>query len=163
MVTLPFTFNFLLSYYSCIGAILWHLQYILVKFTLSFLFIPPYPILRIVSTGFIFLFSCMSTWYFYHISYILPPPTGSNSQTRPVLPSCFAFGRKETFLFKIAKQRVPFWYSHVYMYVSQIGSSPSIFLLSTLVLLWWFQHIHSCIESVSPIFTFFTSFLSFVV
>jgi hypothetical protein len=34
-------------------------------------FVPPPLILRVVSTGFIFPFSYMSTWYFHHIY----PPT----------------------------------------------------------------------------------------
>jgi hypothetical protein len=74
-------------------------------------------------------------------------------------------GRRETFLFKIAIQRASLWHSHVYMYyIPNLFISPT-FLFSTLVVfLWWVQqvqkfYIHSRIESISSIFTFFISLL----
>jgi hypothetical protein len=53
-------------------------------------FIPPPPISGIVSTGLIFPFSYMCSQYLHqiHPPTPLPPSTGTNPQTGPVLPSC---------------------------------------------------------------------------
>jgi hypothetical protein len=102
--------------------------------TSFFMFPPPVP--RIVSTGLIFPFSYMST-YFHHIHLLhpflmSPAHTGTNPQTGLVLPSCPLFWRK-TFLFKVAVQWVSLWHFRVYVYYNPNWFIPSIFLLSTLV------------------------------
>jgi hypothetical protein len=67
-------------------------------------------------------------------------------------------------LLKIALQGIFLWHFHVHMYYNLNWFISSIFLLSPLVtFLWWFQQIlkfciYSCIESISTIFTFLTSF-----
>jgi hypothetical protein len=54
----------------------------------------PSPIPGILSTGIIFLFAYTCTQYLHHIhppmpfSHLLSPPTGTNPQAGPVLPSC---------------------------------------------------------------------------
>jgi hypothetical protein len=64
----------------------------------------PSPTPGIVATGLIFPFLYMSTQYFHHIHpptpfpYVLLPPTGVNSQTGPVLPSCSLFLKKDIFV-----------------------------------------------------------------
>jgi hypothetical protein len=105
----------------------------------------------------------------YSPSYILslyPPPfTGTSPQTGTVLPSCLLFLKikRHFYLFMISIQRISLWHFHGCMYCIPNWFIPSIFLLFTLVLLWWFKNIlklniHSCIENISPISTFFTSF-----
>jgi hypothetical protein len=53
----------------------------------------PSPLLRIISTGFILLFSCMNTKYIHYIHPFLMP-TGTHSLKRPIFPSCPSFALK---------------------------------------------------------------------
>jgi hypothetical protein len=61
------------------------------------------------STGIIFPFSYMrhnisTIFTSYTLSLCPPPPTGTNPQTGPVLPSCPLFLKRQFCLFKIANQ-----------------------------------------------------------
>jgi hypothetical protein len=82
LLWLHFHILFSVAYYCCTESTLWHiqkcLQYVLVRFTPSIILLYLLSsLLRIVSTGLVFLFSYMST-YFHHIHppspfpYILP-------------------------------------------------------------------------------------------
>jgi hypothetical protein len=110
------------------------------------LYSPLAPIPRIVSTGLIFPFTCMCT-YFHHIHpttpfpyiLLLVPTPRQELFCLPVL--CFC--KKWHFcLFKIAIQGVSLWHFHVCMYYNLNWLSPSIFLLFILVaFFWWFQQV----------------------
>jgi hypothetical protein len=144
---------FLLYYYCTIGT-LWHLQkclhYIVVEFTPhhhSPLCILP-PFLEEFQQVSLFHFhtwlpNISTTFTPYTPSFYLPPPTCTNPQTEPILPSFSSFLKKRHFyMVKTATQEVSLWHFCVYMYYIPNWFFPSIYLLSTLVpFLWWFQHI----------------------
>jgi hypothetical protein len=102
----------------------------------TFFFIP-FPILELFQK-ICFLFKYMCTQYLHHIHpptffpYHLPPHTGINPfphpRVGPVLPSYspILYKKKTRYLclHKIATQGISLWHFHVYMYCSQLGSSP---------------------------------------
>jgi hypothetical protein len=97
----------------------------------------------------------------YSLSHTLSPPPSPSlwyqpPKVGPVLSSCSLVLQMKTkwhlYLFKIITHEVSLWYFHVPMYYNPNLFISSSFLLSTLILLWWFLqvwkfYIHSWIES----------------
>jgi hypothetical protein len=101
--------------------------------SLSFIPIPPIP--GIISTGLIFSFSYLRTQFFHHthpcsaFPYVLPPLTGTNLQTGPILLYSPLLLKRDIVLFKITIHGGSLWHFNEYVYYSMNWFIPSIFLL----------------------------------
>jgi hypothetical protein len=118
---------------------------LLIQFTLTIILLcPPSPILRTVSTGVTFPFSCMSAWYFRHIH--PPAPFLISSPSHWCLPTgraCFTFlysifEKRDFCLLKITNYTGSFIMTFPSIYVFYLKLyMPFTFLLSSLVIFQW--------------------------
>jgi hypothetical protein len=132
-----------LSYYTCTGGTLWHLQkcpqYILTKFTPS-IFLLYSALLKTVSTGLV-PFSYMNTWHFHHMHPPLPfpyalPPLRCNRYIQDLfcLPVLHFF-KKIFCLLMMVVHGVSLWHFLTYMYYTLNCFISSIILLSPLLMM----------------------------
>jgi hypothetical protein len=101
-----------------------------------FSFIPPHPILIIVSTDLIVPFTDRCTEYLHHIYFPknFPPPIGTSPQTGPILPFIFFFCKREKWhfcSFKVAMQGVSLSKLFHLLYFSPFYLSSFLMVVST--------------------------------